>query len=207
MSPEQIQSLFTGADGCYAFARWGRPIAPVVFGVDDATLDLIRSAIRDVVTLAGAEMSEADPELGANLMLFFFREWDELAQVPDLDAMLGDLPALLARLKAADAQHYRSFRVDRAGAIKACFSFVRMGGPLADVPADMLAMGEAVGMALRWMVAPGLSRDDRGQAVPEPDIARLLAAAYDPAMPARADDASHALRLWARMEAGSVGRG
>jgi len=198
---EEIQALFTAPDGAYSFARWGRPVAPVVFGVEDDTLDVIRSAIRSLASLAGAEMGEADAELGANFMLFFFREWDELAEVPDLGEILPDLPALLKRLKQADAQSYRSFRFDKGGAIKACFAFVRMGGPLAEMPADALAMGEALGALLTWAKTPPLMRDESGEVGPGPEIARLLAAAYDRTMPDSARDASHALRLWARMEA------
>ncbi len=201
MSPEQIESLFTGADGRYFFARWGRAVAPVVFGVDDATLEVISAAMHRATALAGAEMAETDPELGANLMLFFFREWDEVKEVPKLGEMIPDPGALVERLKAADAQQYRSFRFDEAGAIKACFSFVRMGGALGEVAADALAMGEALGALLAWAKAPPLARDARGQVGPRPEIARLIAAAYDPTMPDSARDASHALRLWARMEA------
>ena len=36
----QIEELFTRGDGTFHFARWGRPICPVVFGVDDATLSV-----------------------------------------------------------------------------------------------------------------------------------------------------------------------
>ena len=31
MTPEQIEACFTRDDGRFAFARWGRPIVPVVF--------------------------------------------------------------------------------------------------------------------------------------------------------------------------------
>ncbi len=199
MTPEQVEALFTTSEG-YRFARWGRALAPVVFGVDDATLEVIRAAIGDACALAGLEMGAADPELGANFMLFFFREWDELAEVPDLGEILADLPALLARLKEADAQTYRTFRFDRDGAIKACFSFVRMGGVLADMPADALAMGEALSALLTWAGTPPLARAPDGRIGARPDIARLIRAAYDPAMPGAATDASHALRLRARME-------
>jgi len=65
-----ISSFFTRGDGTYAFARWGRPIAPVVFGVDDATLAVFKGAIEAVATLANHTMAETDPELGANLMVF-----------------------------------------------------------------------------------------------------------------------------------------
>ncbi len=38
MKAVEIETLFTRGDGSFAFARWGRAICPVVFGVDDATL-------------------------------------------------------------------------------------------------------------------------------------------------------------------------
>lgn len=91
MTPAEIEALFTRADGSYAFARWGRPIAPIVFGVEDSTLATVKGAIEAVVTLAGHQMAETDPELGSNLMVFFFRDWDELMGVPDLDRLIPGL--------------------------------------------------------------------------------------------------------------------
>ena len=35
MTPEDVATHFTRTDGTYLFARWGRPVAPVVFGVED----------------------------------------------------------------------------------------------------------------------------------------------------------------------------
>lgn len=100
MSPADVQALFTRPDGSHAFARWGRPIAPIVFGTDDGTLGIVKGAVEAVVALAGHRMAETDPELGTNLMLFFFRDWDELPEVPDLDRLIPDLAPLVARLKA-----------------------------------------------------------------------------------------------------------
>ena len=82
MSPQEVEAFFTRSDGSYLFARWGRPIVPVVFGVDDATLGVVKGAIEAVVALAGHSMAETDPELGANLMVFFIRDWAELPPVP-----------------------------------------------------------------------------------------------------------------------------
>jgi len=45
MTPEDVTRHFTRADGQFLFARWGRPIAPVVFGVQDATLQTVKGAI------------------------------------------------------------------------------------------------------------------------------------------------------------------
>jgi len=177
MDTDQIAALFTRADGTYLCARWGRPIVPVVFGVDDATLGVFKGAIEAVVTLAQHQMAETDPELGANLMVFFCRDWDELTDVPHLEKLLPDLGPLVARLKDADANQYRIFRFDDAGAIRAAFVFLRMDENLSQVSAV------------------------NDQTVLRPDISAVIRAAYDPVMPAVAQDASHALRLSARIGA------
>ena len=95
-----VASLFTRSDGKYVFARWGRPIVPVVFGVDDATLAVFKGAIEAVITLASHQIAETDPELGANFMVFFCRDWAELQEVSHLDQMNHSAPfwAVVARL-------------------------------------------------------------------------------------------------------------
>jgi hypothetical protein len=197
-----ISDLFTRADGSYLFARWGRPIVPIVFGVDDTSLSVFKGAIEAVVMLAGHKMAETDPELGANIMVFFCRDWAELPEVPNLDKLVPDLAPLVEKLQKADANQYRIFRFDDTGAIQAAFVFLRMDVHLEAVPADTLALSQAVQTILLWsdtafdqtsplaMVA--------GNAVLRPEIADVIRAAYDPVMPAVAHDPSHALRLAAR---------
>jgi len=145
MGPEEIEALFTRSDGSYLFARWGRPVVPVVFGVEDATLPVIKGAFEAVVTLAGHRMEELDPELGANLMVFFVRDWEELLAVPDLDRLVPGLADLVARLGAAGANQYRIFRFDAEGAIKAAFVFLRMDTALSEMPAETLALAQSMG--------------------------------------------------------------
>ncbi len=195
--------LFTRADGAYAFARWGRPIVPVVFGVDDTTLAVFKGAIEAVVTLANHQMAETDPELGANFMTFFCRDWAELSEVPHLDQLVPDLGPLVIKLQKADANQYRIFRFDEAGAIRAVFVFLRLDAHMAQAAADTLALSQAVQAILLWSDAafddmPPLAMID-GKAVLRPEIADVVRAAYDPVMPAAARDASHALRLAARL--------
>ena len=144
MTPETVAALFTRADGQYLFARWGRPIAPVVFGLQDATLSVVKGAIEAVVALAGHKMAETDAELGANLMVFFIRDWAELPQVPNLDRLIPDLGPLCQRLHRAEANQYRLFRFEDAGAIKAAFVFVRMDATLSALPAEVVALSQAV---------------------------------------------------------------
>lgn len=203
MDATGIEALFTRGTGEYLCARWGRPIVPVVFGVDDATLAMVKGAMEAMVMLAGHRMAETDPELGANLMLFFFRDWDELPEVPNLDRLVPDLGPLCARLKATGANQYRIFRFDEAGTIKACFVFVCMDATLADVPAETLALNQAAQMILLWSDraftdASPLARVG-DTVILRPEIGAAIRAAYDPVMPAVARDASHALRLAARI--------
>jgi hypothetical protein len=205
MRAEEVAALFTAKDGAYHFARWGRPIVPVVFGVDDATLAVIKGAVEAVVTLAGHKMAETDPELGANLMFFFFRDWAELPQVPGLDQLVPDLAALCQRLHATEANQYRLFRFDGAGAIRAVFVFLRMDEALSNTPAEDLALVQAAEMMCLWsdaaftQVAP-LAQVE-GRVILRPEIAGVIRAAYDRVMPAVARDATHALRLAARLDA------
>ena len=203
MTPAAVAALFTRSDGSYLFARWGRPIVPVVFGVDDATLGVVKAAVQAVVALAGHEMEEVDAELGANLMMFFCFDWDELRGVPNLERLVPGLDALCDRLVAADANQYRIFRFDTVGAIKACFVFLRMDAHLTAVPAETLALSQAVQTIVLW--SDLAFRDASplamagGVAVLRPEIAGVIQAGYAPVMPGVAVDASHALRLAARV--------
>lgn len=205
MQPDEIEALFTRSDGSFSFSRWGRPVAPVMFGVQDETLSVFKGALEAVTLLAGHAMAETDPELGSNLMVFFMKSWDELSGVPDLDRLIPDLVPLLDRLEAASANQYRVFRFDEAGAIKACFVFLRMDENLMAVPAESLALGQMVQSALLWSdrafsnQSP-LAKLPNGDAVLRPEIASVIRAAYDPVLPSVAQDASHALRMFARME-------
>ncbi|KPA20128.1 hypothetical protein shim_36260 [Shimia sp. SK013] len=205
MTPEDVQTLFTRDDGSYGFARWGRPIAPIVFGVQDETLGTVKGAIEAVATLVGHQMAETDPELGSNLMVFFFREWEELLAVPDLGRMIPELDNLVDKLTAADATRYRAFRFDNEGAIQAGFVFLRMTEEMLEIPAEALALGEAVQVIVTWgskafsEVSPLAVIPESGATVLKPEIAAVIAAAYDRMLPAAADDASHALRLFARL--------
>jgi hypothetical protein len=203
MTPDQVQALFTRKEGTYLFARWGRPIVPVVFGVDDATLAVVKGAIEAVVTLAGHKMAETDPEIGANLMVFFFRDWAELPQVPNLDRLIPDLGPLCDRLATADANQYRAFRFDAEGSIKAAFVFLRMDAALSDMPAETLALNEAAQVILLWGEAAFAGSSPLGQVggtvILRPDIAAVIRAGYAAALPPVARDAAHAYRLAARL--------
>ena len=204
LTPDEIAALFTRADGEFLFARWGRPIVPVVFGVEDATLSVVKGAVEAVVAMAGHKMAETDPELGANLMMFFFRDWQELLAVPDLDRLVPDLAPLVARLGAEGANQYRIFRFDKDGAIRAAFVFLCMDEDLSAVPAETLALSQVVQTVLLWSDCAFTDRSALGQladgrVVLRPDIGALIRAGYDPVLPAMSREPAHALRLAARV--------
>lgn len=205
MTPNEIEALFTREDGTFLFARWGRPIAPIVFGVEDETLGVIKGAVEAVSALAGHPMAEVDPELGTNFMFFFFRDWAELPEVPGLDRLVPDLSPLIARLAHADANQYRLFRFDDVGAIRACFVFLQMDAELSAVPAETLALSQVVQSFLLWSDAafrtqsPLAYVEEKNTTVLRPDIAGLIRASYDPVLPSMAQDPAHALRLFARI--------
>lgn len=191
LDADQIAALFT-RDGRYLCARWGRPAAPVIFGLSEETLDIFRGVTRAALIHARHPQVETDPDMGANMISFFVRDWTELADLPDLAELTGqaDLPA---RLRGQGADQYRIFRFDADGGIRACLTFVNMGGALADAhPAHLAEM-----LVMRSLLT--FARD----VAPSRDLADLIRAAYDPVMPVAATDPSHALRLTARLTAGA----
>ncbi|WGW05363.1 hypothetical protein [Tropicibacter oceani] len=205
MTPEDIEALFTRSDDSFQFARWGRPIVPIVFGVKDKTLEVVKGAFEALCVLSGHKMAETDPELGANTMVFFFRDWDELLEVPDLNRLIDGLAPMVERLKQGGANQYRVFRFDRQGAIMAGFVFVRMDEAMAQIPAETLALSQVVQIMLLWSDTAFRDRSPlgqlgQGQVVLRPDIAAVIRAAYDPILPAATQDKSHALRLFARTQ-------
>ena len=208
MEPDEIEALFTRGSGDFVLARWGRPIAPVVFGVEEATLQVVKGALEAVTVLAGHKLAETDMELGSNLMVFFFSEWAELPEVPGMDRLVPDLGPLVEKLSAVEANQYRFFRFDEAGAIKACFVFLRMDQHLAAVPAETLALSQIVQSYLLWSDEAFKDRSPLAVAgdkvILRPDVAGLIRAAYDPVLPAAATDSSHALRLYARMQSADL---
>ena len=207
MEPSDIEALFTRGDGQFVFARWGRPIAPVVFGVEEPTLQVVKGALEAVTALAGHKMAETDMELGSNMMVFFFSEWAELLDVPGMDRLVPDLGPLVEKLTGVEANQYRFFRFDEAGAIKACFVFLRMDAHLSAVPAETLALSQVVQSYVLWSDEAFKDRSPLAvvgeKTILRPDVAGLIRAAYDPVLPSAATDKSHALRLYARMQAGA----
>ena len=119
---------------------------------------------------------------------------------------------VVARLEAAGANQYRSFRFEANGAIKAAFVFVRMDAALAQVPAEVLALNQAVQVIVLWSdqafrERSPLAEPAGGHVVLRPEIAALIRAGYDRVMPDVARDSSHALRLAAPMAVTGVVRG
>lgn len=200
----RIEALFQTEQGDFRFARWGRPIAPVVFGVDDNILTPLKGAMSTVAGLAGLQFSETDPEFGANFMIFVCRDWDELLLVPDLDQLIPNFAAIVSSLKTANASQYRTFFFDDDGAIKMCVSLMRFNDKMAGMSVDALGTAQMMQALLLWGAhafdteSPIALIAKTSACVVKPPYIALLRAAYDGALPCASNDASLALRLAAR---------
>lgn len=201
----RIAALFTRSDGTFRFRRWARPLVPVVFGTDAAGEAIVAEALRAVAGLGGLPLADSDPDLGANLPVFFCANWADLAAAPGLDRLVPDLDRLLSVLAASGANQYRIFSFAPDGAIRLCLVLLRYDADLQRVSAQALAVSQAVQALLLWSdtaftaVSPVAVLQPAGRAVVKPWHADLLRAAYDPTLPDTADDPGFALRLQARM--------
>jgi hypothetical protein len=204
LSAEKIEKLFTHPDGVFRFARWNRPIAPIAFGVDDATLEQLKTAIVTTIGVAGLKITETDPELGANFMWFFCQNWDEILAVPDLEALIPDLKNIIARLQTTTTKTFRIFVFDKDGSIKMCVQLIKVADETAEMSIQALATGETYQCLALFSPHAFLEEspiaviEENGLCIPKPEYAALIRAAYDPILPDAAKEATHALRLAAR---------
>lgn len=204
MTPERVENLFTQSNGKFHFARWTRPLAPVVFGTDDTTLDTIKDAIRMVASLGDLSLQDVDFEVGANFIILFCNDWQELTEVPNLGGLLPDLSGLISRLQQADANRYCNLSLGEDGGIKTCVTLLRYDTALQEMSAQSLAAHIALRAMLLW--SDTAFRDetvlgvfpDNGLSIVAPEFAALMRAAYDPVLPAHSQDPVFALRLSAR---------
>jgi hypothetical protein len=173
-----------------------------VFGVEPAALGPIKGAFEAVCALAVHRMAETDDELGVNLVVFSVRNWAELAGVPGLDWLVEGRAPRLDRLQAAGANRYRLFRFEPDGAIRTATVMLRMDEHLAAVPADILALTQAIQTTLLGsdtaFTDSSPMAEAGGHVILRPEIGALIRAACDPVLPTMATDPTQALRLAAR---------
>lgn len=196
--------LFTAPDQTYSFARWGRPLAPVVFGVGDESLPHLKDAISMTVGISGGTLAETDPELGANFMWFFCRDWDEMLGIPNLDKLIPNFDNLIAGLKSQNASRYRSFGFDQEGAIQLCIVLIRVDAATERLSLQTLGTSETLQSLLTFgenafaAQSPIATIKANNLCIVKPEYAAVVRAAYDPALPAASNDPAHALRVSAR---------
>jgi hypothetical protein len=196
--------LFTAPDQTYHFARWGRPLAPVVFGVGDESLPHLKEAIAMTVGITGAPLAETDPELGANFMWFFCREWDEMFEVPNLDKLMPNFERTIAALKDQNASRYRTFGFDKDGAVQLCVVLIRVDAATEALSLQTLGTSETLQSLLTFSEnafdteSPIATIKANNLCIVKPEYAAVVRAAYDPALPSASEDPAHALRVSAR---------
>ena len=199
-----VEAQFTRRDGSFRFARWGRPLAPVIVGTNDEGCKIFEDGISAVARMAGLEVAELDPDLGANFLVFLVNEWAELTEAPNLVRLIPNLNELISSLSDHAANQYRVFNFTEDGAIRLCITMLRYEEELQRVSAQTLALGQAFQGILMWSDSAftgesPLAITDDGLCVIKPIYADLLRAAYNPVLPDAGNDASIALRLAARL--------
>ena len=206
LSEDEIKDLFTQADGTYQFARWSRPIAPVVFGVNDEILKGLRAAIEATVGITGQKLVDVDPDLGTNFMWIFVREWDELMSLPDIDKLIPDIQGKLVEIKKSNGNSYRYLTFAPDGGIMFACVIIRPTGDYANQSVATIGSAETV-LTLATFGPKAFAKESPLAIVPDnnviivkPKYAAAIRAAYDETMPVRSDDASHALRIKARAD-------
>ena len=204
MNADWVADQFTRRDGGFRFARWGRPVVPVIVGTNDEGCQIFEDGIRAVARIAALEVGELDPDLGANFLVFLVNDWAELTEAPNLVRLIPNLDDLIANLNAHGANQYRVFNFTEDGAIRLCITMLRYDDELQSVSAQTLAVGQAFQGMLLWsdkafMQESPIAVTDDGLCVVKPVFADLLRAAYDPVLPHAAADASLALRIAARL--------
>ena len=177
---------------------------PVIVGTNDEGCVIFEDGIRAVARVAGLEVGELDPELGANFLVFLVNDWAELTEAPNLVRLIPNLPDLIATLTEHGANQYRVFNFTEEGAIRLCITMLRYDEDLQKVSAQTLAVGQAFQGMLLWsdkafMDESPIAVTDDGLCVVKPVFADLLRAAYDQVLPDAGTDASLALRLAARL--------
>lgn len=202
--PAWVEAHFTRRDGSFRFARWSRPLAPVIVGTDDDGCRIFEAGIEAVARIAGLTVTDLDPDLGANFLVFLVNDWAELTEAPNLIRLIPNLGDLIETLTAHDANQYRVFNFDEAGGIRLCVTLLRYDEEMQRVSAQTMAVGQAVQGMLLWsdkaFTDDGpLALTDDGLCVVKPMHADLLRAAYDPVLPDATDDPVFALRLAARL--------
>jgi len=206
LSEDEIKDLFTQTDGTYQFARWSRPIAPVVFGVNDDILKGLRAAIEATVGITGQKLADVDPELGTNFMWVFVREWDELLVLPDIEKLIPNLNQKLVEIKKSNSNSYRYLTFDPDGGIMFACVIIRPMGDYAKQSVSAIGSAETM-LTLATFGKKAFANESPLAMIPEnkvivvkPKYAAVIRAAYEETMPVRAIDASHALRIKARAD-------
>ena len=207
--PAWVEAQFTRRDGSFRFIRWGRPIAPVIVGTNDEGCQIFENGIQAAARIARLPVQEMDPELGANFLVFLVNDWSELLEAQNLIRLIPNLGELIQTLSEHDANQYRVFNFDEAGAIKICITLLKYDDELQKVSAQTLALGQAFQGMLLWsdqafVEESPLAVTDDGLCVIKPAHADLLRVAYDPALPPVAKDPSFALRLAARLSVAAM---
>lgn len=192
----------------FQFARWGKPIAPAFCGLTDESEAVMREGFAAAAALAGLELAEEDPDLGANILVCVVERWSALPRTPGLVALIPDLAGLIVLLEAADRNQHRLVSFEPDGGLRLCVILLRYDDGMARLSGASLALGQALQALLYWSDEAFLCESPvtlrrGGKPIVKPRFARLLKAAYAPETPIASEDPALADALAERIQSAS----
>jgi len=202
----KVGGLFTRSDKSFRFARWGRPLAEVVYGTNEEGAAVFAEALKRVAGLAGLETGIEDEELGANFMVFLVEDWRQLSETPNMDKLIPDLDKLVSTLQGSGANQYRIFAFDETGAVKLCITLLRYDEQMQAVAPQAVALSQAVMGMLLWSDNAFTSETpvaqlEGGRVAVKPWFQDMIRAAYADGVPAASDDPVTARKIADQMVA------
>ena len=150
-------------------------------------------------------MSDFDPDLGANLLMFFCSKWAELNTIPNLNKLIPNISDLLENLDQNQANQYRTFSFSPDGAINFVVVLLKYDLELSSVSVQTLGVSQMFQSVLLWSHdafkddSPIAVIKETNRCIVKPFYSALLKAAYDPVLPDYSVDEIHAMRLEARV--------
>ncbi len=175
------------------FARWARPIAPRVYGVESQGADTLMTGFRRAAEAANAPYAVEDEKFGANVLVFVCSEWLELKATPKLEQLVPQLDHLIGHLRISDESTWRMVGFDETGAIDFAVVLIRVDDVIGGLSGETVALEQAVRIMLHWSddafaSEKPLKVTESGRASLKPFTEAVLASAYDEGSPIASDD-------------------
>ena len=199
----EIQSMFT-VKNKFFFSRWSGNIVPMILGVNDFSLGLFKKKLISILSCLPIQIDEFEIEKKANYVFIFFKKWDELYNLPNIEEIIPDHLSLLKSLSFKNPSQYRRFYFDKNGGINFCVFLIPIEKEIDESSYEELIIQILIKSILIWSEEFQNFKNfyffnsKKGEFCLSNDFLSFLKACYDPVLPDKTNDASHSLRIFAR---------